>query len=147
MAHAVQNLQTLQQQQAELYCGLGLAGLASTPSQVSTPVPSESPAPPGPPTSSSSAFPFHQYKVGSSPAPSVALFRLQTPAGPALYPVAQPLAATDPLALERAARLYRSAASVCEASCTWSGQLPPRSSTAGPNSSYSCKIFLGEKDH
>jgi len=49
----------------------------------------------------------------------------------------------DPLALERAARLYRSAASVCEASCTWSGQLPPRSSTAGPNSSYSTKIFLG----
>merc|ERR1711990_881196 len=49
----------------------------------------------------------------------------------------------DPMALERAARLYRSAASVCEASCTWSGQLPPRSSTAGPNSSYSTKIFLG----
>ena len=49
----------------------------------------------------------------------------------------------DPLALERAARLYRSAASVCEASCTWSGTLPPRSSTAGPNSSYSTKIFLG----
>merc|ERR1719481_1943435 len=49
----------------------------------------------------------------------------------------------DPLALERAARLYRSAASVCEASCTWSGQLPPRSSHAGPNSSYSTKIFLG----
>merc|ERR1719431_1485643 len=50
---------------------------------------------------------------------------------------------TDPLALERAARLYRSAASVCEATCTWSGQLPPRSSMAGPNSSYSTKIFLG----
>ena len=49
----------------------------------------------------------------------------------------------DPLALERAARLYRSAASVCDASCTWSGTLPPRSSTAGPNSSYSTKIFLG----
>merc|ERR1719481_1200519 len=28
----------------------------------------------------------------------------------------------DPLALERAARLYRSAASVCAASCTWSGR-------------------------
>ena len=68
MAHAVQNLQTLQQQQAALYGGLGLTGLAATPSQVSTPVPSECPAPPGPPTSSSSAFPFQQYKVGSSPA-------------------------------------------------------------------------------
>jgi hypothetical protein len=32
----------------------------------------------------------------------------------------------DPLALERAARQYRNAAAVHEASCTWSGQLPPR---------------------
>merc|ERR1719192_1943879 len=50
---------------------------------------------------------------------------------------------SDPLALERAARLYRSAASVCQANCTWSGQLPHRSSTAAPHSSYSPKIFLG----
>ena len=32
----------------------------------------------------------------------------------------------DPLALERAARQYRNAASVHEANCTWSGQLPPK---------------------
>ena len=50
---------------------------------------------------------------------------------------------SDPQELERAARLYRSAASHCEASCTWSGQLPHRSSTAAPHSSYSTKIFLG----
>jgi len=50
---------------------------------------------------------------------------------------------SEPQDLERAARLYRSAASHCEASCTWSGQLPPRTPTAAPNSSYSTKIFLG----
>ena len=50
---------------------------------------------------------------------------------------------TDPQDLERAARLYRSAATHSEASFTWSGQLPHRTSTAAPNSSYSAKIFLG----
>jgi len=50
---------------------------------------------------------------------------------------------TDPQDLERAARLYRSAATHSEASFTWSGQLPHRTSTAAPNSSYSTKIFLG----
>ena len=70
---------------------------------------------------------------------------------PMVSPLVTPLVSTpappetpsDPLALERAARLYRSAASVCQANCTWSGQLPHRSSTAAPNSSYSTKIFLG----
>merc|ERR1719192_306858 len=56
---------------------------------------------------------------------------------------APPEVQSDPLALEGAARLYRSAATVCQANCTWSGQLPHRSSTAAPNSSYSTKIFLG----
>ena len=50
---------------------------------------------------------------------------------------------TNPHDLERAARLYRSAASTCEATCTWSGQLPHRTALAAPNSSYSTKIFLG----
>lgn len=42
--------------------------------------------------------------------------------------------------IERAARLYRSAAAFCEASCTWSGHLPPRTHK---NPTYSCKVFLG----
>ncbi|XP_055955955.1 cytoplasmic polyadenylation element-binding protein [Patella vulgata] len=46
----------------------------------------------------------------------------------------------DPYAIDRAARLHRNAASVSEASCTWSGQLPPRSYK---NPTYSCKVFLG----
>jgi len=48
----------------------------------------------------------------------------------------------DPLALERAARQYRNAASIHEANCTWSGQLPPKQA-AGRQPSYSSKIFLG----
>ncbi|RZC38281.1 cytoplasmic polyadenylation element-binding protein 1 [Asbolus verrucosus] len=42
--------------------------------------------------------------------------------------------------LDRAARFHRSAASVYDATCTWSGVLPPR--TAKP-SGYSSKVFLG----
>ena len=33
---------------------------------------------------------------------------------------------SDPASLERAAKLYRNAASLYDATCTWSGQLPPR---------------------
>ncbi|CAC5379237.1 CPEB [Mytilus coruscus] len=36
--------------------------------------------------------------------------------------------------------LHRNAAAMCEASCTWSGQLPPRNHK---NPTYSCKVFLG----
>ncbi|XP_063906993.1 cytoplasmic polyadenylation element-binding protein 1 isoform X2 [Zophobas morio] len=46
----------------------------------------------------------------------------------------------DGLQLDRAARFHRSAASVCEATWTWSGVLPPR--TTKP-SGYSSKVFLG----
>ncbi|GAB1599541.1 cytoplasmic polyadenylation element-binding protein-like [Argonauta hians] len=46
----------------------------------------------------------------------------------------------DPHAVDRAAKLHKNAAALCEASCTWSGQLPPRTNR---NSSYSCKVFLG----
>ena len=42
--------------------------------------------------------------------------------------------------LDRAAKLYRSAASVYEATCTWSGQLPPRQHQG---QAYSSKVFLG----
>jgi len=47
--------------------------------------------------------------------------------------------------LENAARSYRSAATVHEANCTWSGQLPPRgaSSGSGADLCYSSKVFLG----
>jgi len=47
--------------------------------------------------------------------------------------------------LENAARSYRNAATVNEANCTWSGQLPPRGSGAGSGAelSYSSKVFLG----
>ncbi|EEZ97724.1 oo18 RNA-binding protein [Tribolium castaneum] len=54
---------------------------------------------------------------------------------------------TSPLAtipetfqLDRAARFHRSAAAVCDATCTWSGVLPPRTSKP---SGYSSKVFLG----
>jgi len=48
----------------------------------------------------------------------------------------------DPLALERAARQYRNAASVSEAKGTWHGQLLPKKQ-AGRHSSFSSKLFLG----
>ncbi|KAF6078306.1 hypothetical protein HJG60_009156 [Phyllostomus discolor] len=46
----------------------------------------------------------------------------------------------DPFSIEREARLHRQAAAVNEATCTWSGQLPPRNYK---NPIYSCKVFLG----
>jgi len=79
--------------------------------------------------------------ASSSPPASEEVAPLQPRPVPVV--AAPPEPSSDPLALERAARLYRSAASVCEANCTWSGQLPHRSSTAAPHSSYSTKIFLG----
>ncbi|KAL3179751.1 hypothetical protein MRX96_037739 [Rhipicephalus microplus] len=42
--------------------------------------------------------------------------------------------------IEKAAKLHRSAASFSEASCCWSGTLPPRTLKS---SSLSCKVFLG----
>ncbi|KAM4039560.1 cytoplasmic polyadenylation element-binding protein 1 isoform 2-T2 [Anomaloglossus baeobatrachus] len=48
--------------------------------------------------------------------------------------------ADDPFSIEREARLHRQAAAVNEATCTWSGQLPPRNYK---NPVYSCKVFLG----
>ena len=48
----------------------------------------------------------------------------------------------DPFALERAAKQYRTAASVSEAACTWSGQLPAPGRSQGPPL-YSSKVFLG----
>ncbi|XP_069101982.1 cytoplasmic polyadenylation element-binding protein 1-like isoform X1 [Argopecten irradians] len=50
------------------------------------------------------------------------------------------MANVDPYAIDRAARLHRNAAAMCEASCTWSGQLCPRNHK---NPTYSCKVFLG----
>ncbi|XP_014817101.1 PREDICTED: cytoplasmic polyadenylation element-binding protein 1 isoform X1 [Calidris pugnax] len=46
----------------------------------------------------------------------------------------------DPFSIEREARLHRQAAAMNEATCTWSGQLPPRHYK---NPTYSCKVFLG----
>ncbi|XP_072838350.1 cytoplasmic polyadenylation element-binding protein 1 isoform X1 [Pogona vitticeps] len=46
----------------------------------------------------------------------------------------------DPFSIEREARLHKQAAAVNEATCTWSGQLPPRNYK---NPVYSCKVFLG----
>jgi len=138
VAQAVQNLQKLQEQQAALYSGLSVAGV---PPQVSTPIPDTAPPTPDqqPGINILSSIlasvnqpnrqPVYKDHADSTTYPHYSAGNFPGP--------------TDPLALERAARLYRSAASVCEASCTWSGQLPPRSSTAGPNSSYSTKIFLG----
>ncbi|XP_062122892.1 LOW QUALITY PROTEIN: putative uncharacterized protein DDB_G0277255 [Drosophila sulfurigaster albostrigata] len=42
--------------------------------------------------------------------------------------------------LDRVAKFYRSSAALCEATCTWSGQLPPRSHRM---LNYSPKVFLG----
>ncbi|XP_078330089.1 cytoplasmic polyadenylation element-binding protein 1-like isoform X1 [Crassostrea virginica] len=50
------------------------------------------------------------------------------------------MANTDPYAIDRAARLHRNAAAMCEATCTWSGQLPQKNYK---NPTYSCKVFLG----
>jgi len=47
---------------------------------------------------------------------------------------------SDPSSLDRAAKLYRNAASIYDATCTWSGQLPPRQHQ---NPLYSSKVFLG----
>ncbi|KAF0301883.1 Cytoplasmic polyadenylation element-binding protein 1-B [Amphibalanus amphitrite] len=46
----------------------------------------------------------------------------------------------DQRAIEQAAKQHRSAASVYDATCTWSGQLPKR---VHRNPVYSCKVFLG----
>ena len=63
------------------------------------------------------------------------------------FPTGGPLpgafhASADPFALERAAKQYRAAASVSEAACTWSGQLPAPGRSRGPPL-YSTKVFLG----
>merc|ERR1719369_1156921 len=143
VAQAVQNLQQLQQQQAQLYSGLGMDAV---PSQITTPIFPE------PQTQDDAGVNIlnsilssvnHQPPAQGSGCKNTDV--LLPTAEPSPYPQYSSSfgSSTDPLALERAARLYRSAASVCEATCTWSGQLPPRSSMAGPNSSYSTKIFLG----
>jgi len=144
VAHAVQNLQKLQQQQAQLYSGFGASSF--------------------PPQSSNSTYDSlsrssndQGISILNSILSSVAQNNTSSPYDHGVGSIIHSEGVqqnysnlnsiingpSDPLALERAARQYRSAASVCEASCTWSGQLPPRSSTAGPNSSYSTKIFLG----
>ncbi|KAG1652681.1 Cytoplasmic polyadenylation element-binding protein 1 [Nymphon striatum] len=46
----------------------------------------------------------------------------------------------DPNYVDKAAKLYRNAAAFYDATCTWSGQLPPRQYK---NPTYSCKVFLG----
>ncbi|KAJ9598380.1 hypothetical protein L9F63_010902, partial [Diploptera punctata] len=53
-------------------------------------------------------------------------------------PLPSPLPTSN--SLERAAQFHRNAASVYDATCSWSGNLPPRTQK---NVSYSCKIFLG----
>ncbi|XP_047738653.1 cytoplasmic polyadenylation element-binding protein 1 isoform X2 [Hyalella azteca] len=50
------------------------------------------------------------------------------------------LSGQDPYSIEKAAKMHRTAAAVCEATCTWSGQLPVR---VHKNPFYSCKVFLG----
>lgn len=55
-------------------------------------------------------------------------------------PLASFLSAQDPYSIEKAAKMHRTAAAVCEATCTWSGQLPVR---IHKNPFYSCKVFLG----
>ena len=117
MAQAVQNLQSLQKMRVEMYSDLGFP-------TVPDPLPVVPPPPPPPPRPALLSEDLTTVCVGLLPKPV-------------------PVTSSDPLALERAARLYRSAASVCQANCTWSGQLPHRSSTAAPHSSYSTKIFLG----
>eukprot|EP00057_Strongylocentrotus_purpuratus_P023012 XP_011677486.1 PREDICTED: cytoplasmic polyadenylation element-binding protein 1 [Strongylocentrotus purpuratus] len=47
---------------------------------------------------------------------------------------------TDPSNIEKLARLNRQAASICQPTCTWSGQLPPK---VYRNPTYSGKVFLG----
>jgi len=117
VAQAVQNLQSLQKMRVEMYSDLGFP-------TVPDPLPVVPPPPPPPPRPALLSEDLTTVCVGLLPKPV-------------------PVTSSDPLALERAARLYRSAASVCQANCTWSGQLPHRSSTAAPHSSYSTKIFLG----
>ncbi|XP_042332566.1 cytoplasmic polyadenylation element-binding protein 1 isoform X5 [Sceloporus undulatus] len=46
----------------------------------------------------------------------------------------------DLFSIEREAKLHKQAAAMNEATCTWSGQLPPRNYK---NPVYSCKVFLG----
>ena len=154
VAQAVQNLQSLQQRRVEIYSDLGFR---TTSDPVPLPVYQVSPGEfklcnfsSGFCHFSDPATPLHTEDQGPvcvgllpKPVPVPVPPALVPPLVPPLTAPAPPEVQSDPLALERAARLYRSAATVCQANCTWSGQLPHRSSTAAPNSSYSTKIFLG----
>nr|CAD7266255.1 unnamed protein product [Timema shepardi] len=63
-----------------------------------------------------------------------------SPPSPPALPVSASPPTNDNASLERAARFHRNSASLHDATCTWSGNLPPRSPK---NSAYSCKVFLG----
>nr|CAD7202321.1 unnamed protein product [Timema douglasi] len=63
-----------------------------------------------------------------------------SPPSPPVLPLSASPPTNDNASLERAARFHRNSASLHDATCTWSGNLPPRSPK---NSAYSCKVFLG----
>jgi len=77
--------------------------------------------------------PAHQYSMAQVGAASLLSDRQHINSLFATHP-------SDPSSLERAAKLYRNAASLYDATCTWSGQLPPRQHQ---NPLYSTKIFCG----
>ncbi|XP_067009160.1 cytoplasmic polyadenylation element-binding protein 1 [Anabrus simplex] len=71
---------------------------------------------------------LHYQPMGDKPWPPISNTSLQSPPP------------TDSNLLDLAARFHRNAASLYDATCTWSGNLPPRSQK---NSGFSCKVFLG----
>ncbi|XP_064623721.1 cytoplasmic polyadenylation element-binding protein 1-like [Lineus longissimus] len=86
--------------------------------------------------------PQPQRSYSESTMPSSALFSPDIMTGRAVTDVNQLfMTDSDPSSIERAAKLYRSAATIFEATCTWSGHLPPRLYKKEPV--YSCKVFLG----
>jgi len=135
VAHAVQNLQNLQEKRASVYANFG--GLASptsgqmvSPNQASTGDLNNN----NDDNNNNSFIPLSNV-LSPSPNGQMANNNNNERKSWNRY--------NEPMSLEKAARAYRSAATVYDANYTWSGQLPPRARGAGRNPTYSSKIFLG----
>jgi len=136
VAHAVQNLQNLQEKRASVYANFG--GFASpTSGQMVSPSQANSGDQNNNSDNNNNSFIPLSNVLSPSPNRQVANYNNNNTESKSWTRY------NEPMSLEKAARAYRSAATVYDANYTWSGQLPPRARGAGRNPTYSSKIFLG----